>query len=155
MNNIYNPNILEFVKHKLKVPVALGGRRALALAGITFNRPFLEEDDHDFVIKRLPWRLKLFDNVFEKAKEDMYATDEERIDDMTHYYFYTDTKSKMTQVRNCLFINKNLVTTTYKKVLIVDPEQILYFKRQYIERSEKHKTDFENMNPLIYNLRNL
>jgi hypothetical protein len=168
-NKIFNEHLIVDVNTKFKTNVALGGRRALALVGITFNRPITDEDDHDLVVNRFTmYQRNFLASDYLINADGPYQTDTEKIKGCKHYYFYSGPPedatygkviSKMSSsifdIRNCFFINKNLVTDIYKGILIVDPEQILYFKKQYIENSSKHKEDFENMTSLVYNLRML
>lgn len=151
IEDIVDMEIMQYIDKKLKGKAVLGGRRALALAGITFRRPFTSESDHDFVIKHLSMRHTLFgDGTFKRAKIDgPYGhTDDEEIEGREHYRFYHKTE-------NCLFVNKDLITTKYRGIIIADPEQILFYKKKYVIHSPKHKTDFEKMSRLHYTLGHL
>jgi hypothetical protein len=149
IETIVDMKIINYIDKKLKGKAVLGGRRALALAGINFKRPFSDINDHDFVIKHLSIRHTIFGNTFERVLSDKYGVANPEDLEKRHYRF------KYNGISNCLFVNKDLITTTYRGIKIADPEQILYYKRKYIETSEKHKKDFENISELHYKLGHL
>lgn len=172
IDNIINRELLEFVNKKFNGKAVLTGRRALALAGITFKRPFTNQSDHDFAIKELPMKYKLPNFFLTKAggidSAGYKKTDTEEVEGIEHYYFnhlqqvttmatgsFADVETYTEKSRNCLFVNPNTRIIEVEGIKISHPEDILKYKKEYVNVSEKHKIDMKNINMLRYKLKDL
>lgn len=169
INEIVDPRILEYVNKKFKGQAVLSGRRALALAGITFKRPITKDNDYDFCIRHLPVKLKVFGGLKKAGGTDgdgYKITDDEELEGIDHYYFnwnrseskfvsFSEMEPWSVKTRNCLFVNPNINIIEIEGIKIADPEQILFYKRKYVKTSAKHAQDFKNMVDIRYRLNNL